>query len=33
LLVDVDAGDIADAATGVGVPLDDLLAAFLRHLP
>ena len=33
LLVDVDPGAIADVATGVGVPLDDLLATFLRHLP
>ena len=33
LLVDVEAAAIADAAIGVGVPLDDLLAAFLCHLP
>jgi lipoate-protein ligase A len=33
LLVDLDTAAIADAAAGVGVPLDDLLDAFLRHLP
>ena len=33
LLVDVPADAIADVATGVGVPLDDLLTAFLRQLP
>jgi lipoate-protein ligase A len=33
VLVDVPADAIADVATGVGVPLDDLAAAFLRHLP
>ena len=33
LLVDVDVDAIAAVATGTGVPLDDLLAAFLRHLP
>lgn len=33
LAVDVDAADLADAAAGAGVSLDDLLAAFLRHLP
>ena len=33
LLVDVPAEAIADVATGVDVPLDALLAAFLRHLP
>jgi len=33
LLVDVPAADLADAAAPAGAPLDDLLAAFLRHLP
>lgn len=33
LLVDVDPDAIAEAAGPVGVPLDDLLAAFLQHLP
>jgi lipoate-protein ligase A len=33
LLVAISADDIADVATGVGVPLDDLLAAFLARLP
>ena len=33
LLVGVDAAAIADVAAGVGVALDDLLAALLRHLP
>jgi hypothetical protein len=33
LLLGGDAEAIADVATGTGVPLDDLLTAFLRHLP
>ncbi len=33
LLVDVPASELAEVAAGVGVSLDDLLAAFLRHLP
>ncbi len=33
LLVEVPADAIADVAAGAGVPLDDLLAAVLRHLP
>ncbi|MFL6204503.1 MAG: lipoyl protein ligase domain-containing protein [Acidimicrobiales bacterium] len=33
LLVGVSAEEIADAASGVGVPLGDLLGAFLRSLP
>ena len=33
LLVEVPADGIADVATGAGVALEDLLAAFLSHLP
>ena len=33
LLVDVPASELAEVAAGVGIPLDDLLTAFLRHLP
>jgi len=33
LLVDVPPAAVADVATSAGVPLDALLAAFLRHLP
>ncbi len=33
LLAGVDAEAIAEVATGVGVPLDELLATFLRQLP
>ena len=32
-VVDADPGDLEPLATGTGVPLDALLAAFLRHLP
>jgi lipoate-protein ligase A len=33
LLVGVPARELEDVAAGVGVPLDGVLAAFLRHLP
>jgi lipoate-protein ligase A len=33
LLVDVPADAVVEVATGAGAPLDDLLAAFLHHLP
>jgi len=33
LAIDATVADLEPLATGVGVPLDDLLAAFLRHLP